>query len=285
MSALPTDLLPRPGRRSTLPWLIAAVAFLMALAAAAALALGRSADAIAQTATGRITVSIVEADPAQRAAGASRALAILGKGDIARDAALVDEAEIHRLIAPYLGPGETDVALPALIDADLRPGVPIDAVRAALRPIPSARVDAEGEVLAPLRGLVSAFRRLALAVLALSASVAMLVTMLVARAALAAHAGTIETLHGLGATDMQLARLVERRTALDALAGASLGLAPAVGVILLVGGQLGALNGGAAAARLPVSDWGLLAILPLALALAALLATRLTILGQLRRAI
>jgi cell division transport system permease protein len=136
-----------------------------------------------------------------------------------------------------------------------------------------------------LLALIAALRRLAFGVLLLSAAVAVFVTILVARAALAAHAGTIETLHGLGATDMQLARLVERRTALDALAGAMLGMLPAIGVIVFVGGQLGALNGGDAAERLPMADWGLLAILPLFLASSALLATRLTILGQLRRAI
>lgn len=284
MSMLPTDLLPRPGRRSALPWLIAAVAFLMALAAAAALALGRSADTVAQTASGRITISIAEADPPRREAAATRALAILKDDRIARNAHRVDDAEVRKLVAPYLGSG-ADMALPALIDADLPPDGSIAAVRAALKPIESAEVDSEGEALTPLLGLISALRRLSLAVLLLAGAVAILVTVLVARAALAAHAGTIDTLHGLGATDMQLARLVERRTALDALAGATIGLVPAIGVIVLVGTQLGALNGGDAAQRLPIADWGLLAVLPLLLAAAALLATRLTILGQLRRAI
>jgi cell division transport system permease protein len=284
MSALPSDLLPRPGRRNTLPWLIAAVAFLMALAAAAALSLGRSADTVAATATGRITVSIAEADPARRAALTGRAIAILSDRRIVRNVRRVDDSEVRRLVAPYFG-NDADLALPTLIDADLLPGTPIDAVRAALHPIAAAQVDAEGEALSPLLRLIAALRRLALAVLLLAAGVAILVTMLVARAALAAHAGTIETLHGLGATDVQLARLLERRTALDALVGGSIGLLPAIGVIILVGTELGALNGGDTAQRLPATDWGLLAILPLLLALAALLATRLTILMQLRRAI
>ncbi|QJU59998.1 cell division protein [Sphingomonas sp. AP4-R1] len=284
MSVLPTDLLPRPGRRSALPWLIAAVAFLMALAAAAALALGRSADTVGQTAAGRITISIAEADQPRREAAAARALAILKDDRLALNARRVNQAEVRRLVAPYLGPG-ADLALPALIDADLPPGGGIAAVRAALTSIDSAEVDSEGGALTPLLGLIAALRRLSLAVLLLAGAVAMLVTVLVARAALAAHAGTIETLHGLGATDMQLARLVERRTALDALAGATIGLVPAVGVIVLVSTQLGALNGGDAAQRLPLADWGLLAVLPLLLAAAALLATRLTILRQLRRAI
>jgi cell division transport system permease protein len=283
MSALPSDLLPRPGRRNALLWLVAAIAFLMALAAAAALALGRGADSIAEAAAGKITISIAEADPHRREAAANRALAILHGGTLVSRASRIEEAAVKRLVAPYLE-GDADIALPALIDADLQPGTAIGAVRTALHPIASARVDAEGEALSPLLGLIDALRRLAVTVLLLATGVAVLVTVLVARAALAAHAGTIETLHGLGATDVQLARLVERRTALDAAAGAALGLLPAIGVIVLVGKELGALGGGTVAVRLPIADWGILALLPLFLALAALLATRLTILGQLRRA-
>jgi cell division transport system permease protein len=285
MTALPSDLLSRTGRRNALPWLIATVAFLMALALAAALSLGRSADVVASAAAGRITISLAEADPARREAAAARTLAILAKGELTLRPHRVADAEVRRLVAPYLEKDGGDITLPVLIDADLRPGTGIGAVRDALQPIASAQVDAEGEALSPLLALISALRRLALGILLLSAAAAMLVTVLVARAALAAHAGTIDTLHGLGATDVQLARLLERRTALDALAGASIGLLPAIGVIILVGAQLGALNGSETAQRLPPADWGLITILPLFLALAALLATRLTILMQLRRAI
>jgi cell division transport system permease protein len=283
MTALPADLLPRPGRRNALPWLVAAVAFLMALAATAALALGRGADSIAEAASGRITISIAEADPARRDAEAGRALAALRSAGIAGER--VADAEVRRLVAPFFADGGGDVPLPALIDADLPPGSDILAARQALRPVPTARIDAEGEALAPLLGLIAALRRLAVGILLLSTAVAVLVTVLVARAALAAHGMTIETLHGLGATDVQLARLVERRTALDAITGGTIGLIPAIGVILLVGTQVGALNGGAVPVRLPVADWSLLAILPLFLACATLLATRLTILRQLRRAV
>ena len=215
---------------------------------------------------------------------AKRALAILRDHTLVSRAGRIDEDTVKRLVSPYLGGGDADIALPALIDADLRPGTPIGAVRAALHPIASARVDAEGEALSPLLGLIDALRRLAVTVMFLATGVAILVTTLVARAALAGHAGTIETLHGLGATDVQLARLVERRTALDSVFGAALGLLPAAGVIVLVGNELGALGGSAVGMRLPLADWGVLALLPLFLALAALLATRLTILSQLRRA-
>jgi cell division transport system permease protein len=284
MSALPADLLPRSGRRSALPWLIAAAAFLITLATSGALALGRSSDAIQAAAAGRITISIGEPDPVRREGAVGRALALLSSGGVTANVQRVAQTEVARLVSPYVR--RADIPLPALIDAELRPGATIAAVRRALQPIASARVDAEGEALAPLLALVAALRRLAVGVLLLAAVVAMLVTTLVARAALAGHAGTVETLHGLGATDVQLARLVERRTALDSLVGAALGVCAAVGTILLIGAQLDTLNGGdGALPRLPASEWALLASLPFALAIATMLAARLTILGQLRRAI
>ena len=46
---------------------------------------------------------------------------------------------------------------------------------------------------------------------------------LAARAALDTHRGTIEMLHLMGATDVQVARLFQRRIALDALFGGLVG--------------------------------------------------------------
>lgn len=285
MSALPSDLLPRPGRRSALPWLIAAVAFLMALAGAGALALGRSADRIAGMASGKVTISIGESDPVRRDAAVRRVLATLAGEALTTSARRVDAADVRRLVAPYFGPDGAGLPLPTLIDAELRRGVSLARLQRSLQAIPSVRADGEAEALKPLLALIEALYRLAVAVLLLATTVAVLVTMLAARAALAAHGATIETLHGLGATDMQLARLVERRSAVDALAGAALGLLPAAGIILLVARQLGALNGKTGAERLPIADWSMLAILPLILAGVALLATRLTIVGQLKRSL
>lgn len=283
MTALPSDLLPRPGRRSPLPWLIAAAAFLMALAAAAVLALGRSEAAIEVGVLGKVTVSIAEGDPARREAAATRAL-VLARSTGAT-AVRVEQSAVRRLVAPYLGDDARAVPLPALIDVELAPGATIAGLRAALRPVSSARVDPEGDALAPLLELLGSLRRLAGAVLLASAIVALLMTTLVARAGLAAQAGTIETLHGLGATDMQLARLVERRTALDALAGGALGLALAGLAIVLLGARLSVLNGGNPVTSVPAGDWAMLALLPLYLAVSGLYAARVTILRQLRRSL
>ena len=91
--------------------------------------------------------------------------------------------------------------------------------------------------------------------------------------------------HGVGATDTQIARLFQRKIALDALVGALAGAAIAAIALLIVGG------GGAALARevagtspLQTADLILLALMPLAAALLATLVARAAVLSALRKA-
>ena len=108
---------------------------------------------------------------------------------------------------------------------------------------------------------------------------------LAARAALDTHRGTIEVLHLMGATDVQVARLFQRRIALDALFG---GL---VGFILAGAGAdrhrragLGARLGAARLGRRFRRSAGrMLLALPAFGVLLAMLVARLTILRALGR--
>src|SRR5205085_6911404 len=128
--------------------------------------------------------------------------------------------EMQKLLEPWLGSGglEADLPIPALIDVDLNPGAPgIETFRSAILAVaPSARVDDSAAWLAPLAKLISALRMLAgaLVVLMILASAATVV--LAAKAALDTHRNTIEVLHLMGSTDVQVARLFQRRIALDA---------------------------------------------------------------------
>ena len=88
----------------------------------------------------------------------------------------------------------------------------------------------------------------------------------------------------LGSTDVQVARLFQRRIALDTLIGGVLGTVVAGGVVMLMGWQLTTLGsdllGGLA---LGTRDWVLLGALPLVFALLATLAARQAVLGALGR--
>jgi cell division transport system permease protein len=105
---------------------------------------------------------------------------------------------------------------------------------------------------------------------------------LAARGALDTHRFTIEVMHGIGATDLQLTHLFQRKIALDALVG-SLGgaVAGAMVIILLASGAsfAGALTGGASLAS---ADMLLLLLLPFALTALATWVARVTVLAALR---
>ena len=107
---------------------------------------------------------------------------------------------------------------------------------------------------------------------------------LAARAALNTHRETIDVLHLLGATDNQIARLFQRRIALDALFGGGLGFAMGVAVLALLSTRIGALGSElVGSVRLPAGGWLALIAVPLAGALVATAAARLTIERALRQ--
>ncbi|MGZ8283982.1 MAG: cell division protein FtsX, partial [Allosphingosinicella sp.] len=107
---------------------------------------------------------------------------------------------------------------------------------------------------------------------------------LAARAALDTHRATIEILHLMGATDLQVARLFQRRIALDALFGGLVGFILAGAVLIAIGERVSDLGsellGSAAVAPL---GWAILIGLPAFGVVLAMLVARLTILRALGR--
>ncbi len=88
----------------------------------------------------------------------------------------------------------------------------------------------------------------------------------------------------LGSTDVQVARLFQRRIALDTLLGGLIGTAFAAGTVVFLGWRAGTLGSDlASGVSLGQSDWLLLAALPFAFALLATLAARRAVLAALRR--
>ncbi|TMJ15646.1 MAG: FtsX-like permease family protein [Alphaproteobacteria bacterium] len=281
-------LLPEGRLAGPMPWVIAIMMFLTVLAAAAGLGLGTAASSLSANVGQRLTVQLVEANPDRREAEAAAAVRKLqGMSGVAEVRRLAPE-EMQKLLEPWLGSGglEADLPIPALIDVDLNPGAPgIETFRSAILAVaPSARVDDSAAWLAPLAKLISALRMLAgaLVVLMILASAATVV--LAAKAALDTHRNTIEVLHLMGSTDVQVARLFQRRIALDALFGGLLGLIGAGIVLLLIGQRVGALGSELlGSAGLPALSWALLAALPLAGVLLAMVVARFTILRALGR--
>ena len=282
-------LLPEGRLTGPMPWVIAIMMFLTVLAAASGLGLRNAASSLDSDISNRVVVQIVEANPEFREAQARIATSELRKLSGVEAVRRVPPDEMERLMEPWLGEGggEGDIPVPAMIDVDLAPEAlgRIDVIRAAVREVaPSARVDDSAQWLAPLARLIDSLELLALGLVLLMVGATAATVVLAARAALDTHRGTIEVLHLMGATDVQVARLFQRRIALDALFGGFVGLAAGSLVLLVIGNRVGALGSELlGSAGLPLTSWLILVMLPVAGVILSMLVARTTILRALGR--
>ncbi len=284
-------LLQEGRRASPMPWVIAIMMFLTVLAAAAGLALGNAAATLDASLQGRLTVQISEASAVIREARVRRAVAELRGLAAVSDVRIVPEEQLTEMLAPWLGEDalEPDLPLPALIDVELRQATPEDVAlitQTITDAVPGARVDANAQWLAPLAGLLRSLEWLAIALVLLMAIATSATVVLAARAALNTHRSTIEVMHLLGATDAQVARLFQRRIALDALFGGAAGLGAGLLVLLLLGGRVSDIGSELlGSAGLGWGEWLILLALPLLGALLATLCARVTVMRTLSRAL
>jgi cell division transport system permease protein len=271
------------------PWVLAIMMFLSVLTAGGGFALAGAATAFRSSLGDRLSIQLVEADPLQRERQAGAVLKVLRRSPAVGTVRRLSDGEIAALLEPWLGPGglEEELPVPALIDVQLteegRAG--LGALTAAVvRAAPSARVDDHARWLAPLAGLIGSLRWLALGLVLLIATATASAVVLAARGALNNHRATIEVLHLMGATDSQIARLFQRRIALDALFAGLIGFAGGAAMLFLIGRQLDAIGADLAGrAALPPLSWLALASLPLAGTLLATIAARITVASALRR--
>ncbi len=282
-------LLPEGRLTGPMPWVIAIMMFLTVLAAAAGLGLGNAARSLDADIGNRVTIQIVEANPDFREAQARIALRELRKLTGVRDIRRIPADEMREMLEPWLGTGglEADLPVPVMIDVELTPAAysRLDVIRNAVAEVaPSARLDDNAQGLAPLGRLIAALEWLALGLVLLMVGATAATVVLAARASLDTHRGTIEVLHLMGATDVQVARLFQRRIALDALFGGFVGFVAAALVLLVIANRVGALGSELlGSAGLPVLTWLILIALPAAGMLLSMLVARATILRALGR--
>jgi cell division transport system permease protein len=282
-------LLPEGRLTGPMPWVIAIMMFLTVLAAAAGLGLGNAARSLDADIGNRITIQLVEANPDLREAQAQTALRKLKSLSGVRNIRRISAEEMKEMLEPWLGAGglEADLPVPVMIDVELSPAAysRLDVIRNAVTEVaPSARLDDNAQWLAPLGRLIAALEWLALGLVLLMVGATAATVVLAARASLDTHRGTIEVLHLMGATDVQVARLFQRRIALDALFGGIVGFVAGALVLLLIANRVGALGSELlGSAGLPVLSWLILIALPAAGVLLSMLVARMTILKALGR--
>lgn len=282
-------VLDEAGGLRAMTWVMAIMLFLTVLAAALGLGTASGARLLERQLAGRLTVQVVEGDPAKRDGDAARiATTLRALPDVAR-VGIVDRAELTRLLSPWLGADGADPELPvpAMIDVDLadRSDAAIARVTATAQRVSAAvRVDRHESWMSPVSGFMTSLTLLAAALVLLMLAATAAVVVLAARAGLETHRATIEVMHMLGSTDLQVARLFQRRIAIDAAIGGFVGAVGAVVVLAFIGSRLAGLGsellGGVS---LGAGDWIALALLPAGFVLLAVLAARYSVLGALRR--
>lgn len=253
-----------------------AMTFLAVFALALSLASGRLAerwgDALARTATIRISAPADQLDYQTRAV-----LQVLESTPGVESARALTDEEQRKLLEPWFGPDLPVDALPVprLIElTETADGYDAEGLRQRLAAeAPGAVLDDHTRWRRPLATAATRLRLLGLAsILLIGATMAAMIT-LAANAALAANAQVIEVLRLVGARDSYIVRAFVRRFAVRALIGSAVGaLAGMAGVALLPAADAagGFLTG------LGFTGWGWLwpLGLPLIAATVAFFATR-----------
>lgn len=263
-------LLPEQKRRAA-PWIVGLMTFVSLVVGVAGLAVLGAVTDLSSSAAGRWSLQVTGTP-----ADAARAEALLRSTPGVTSVDRVPDRELRKTLRAWLGPAseQLDLPLPVLADVGVTGGGEAVASRLA-REVPNARLTPYSSELAPL---LDTLRGLAVLVagllIVLAAALAGAVT-LAARATLDTNRSTLDVLHGIGATDEQLLSLVQRRIALDVLAGSAAGaLAATVVLIAALIPARGLLGGAAGAPALAAGGLALLALLPLLQAVLATLVAR-----------
>lgn len=281
-------LLPRDvGVTRYLPWIVAILTFLAALAASGGLLLYRSVDAWSDDLESVLTVEV--GGPRDSLEARIDALAErLGRSELVQSVRVVPADEIVSLLQPWLGSDAviTDLPLPGLIDVRLHGPDPVAVAR--LRVLvaesePSAEIDDHGVWLGQLRGLARAAQLLSFTVVVLVGAATVLAIIFGTRAALAAHRDIVELVHIMGARDGAIAGRFQRQAVMMALRGGFVGLALAVLTMFALSHALGPMLG-TLLETVPwrASDLLLVSTLPLLAGLVAAVTARWTVINDLR---
>jgi cell division transport system permease protein len=265
------------------PWVIAIMTFSIMLIAASGLALASTASLVSRSIESRYGLE-VPGGGANLAALVQSVRSTPGVTSV--DA--VPESDMRKTLERWLGPAaqSSDLPVPALIDFDAAPATNLSSLEQRAKAVAQgARIVAHRDSVGPLLHSLRLLQWVAFGLVLLLSGAASAAVVLAARGALDTHRFTIEVMHGIGATDIQVTHLFQRKILIEALIGSVAGAFAAAFVLLLLasGAALaGELTGGA---TLGLVDLLILALLPFALTLLATWVARTAVLRSLRKAL
>jgi cell division transport system permease protein len=286
-----------------LPFLVAAMGFLAALALSGWVGAASLAHSWQAGAEAVLTVQVPQPDePAAQGAAAqgagtrlARVVATLRATPGIAEARPLGQEELANLLRPWLGSGADRLAvpLPAVIAVRLADGgADIDALTRQLTAVaPGTLTERHESWMRRLAFLARSVQACAAAILLLVASVAATVIAVATRAGLTSRREAIEIVHLLGATDGYIAGRFSARATLLAMLGGAVGALVALPVMLVLANLAAPLAGGTGQmvmpsnllTALPAPLWLALPSLPLAAAAIGCLTAQVTVRRWLRR--
>jgi cell division transport system permease protein len=272
-----------------LPWLVAPMVFLCAVALAGVFILNGLIGRWDRDVSGTLTVEIAAApgdagESAERTREkVERTVALLKAFPGIANARALSQDQLVSLLAPWLGNSDLlkELPLPALIDVTTQPDTPPDLVALAAKlsqTVSGASIDDHRVWLSRLIGLSRSIEWLAVAIALLIGGVTSATVFYATRTGMAIHQEVIEVLHLIGAPDDYIARQFADRAFVLGLKGGVIGLILTLPILAAIGFTARRMEGGfLAELSLPVTGWAFVLALPIIAALLAMVTARVTV--------
>lgn len=283
-SDLPLD---RDASSRYLPWLVALMVFLAAVAVASMFVLHGLIERWDRDVVGTLTVQVAPAvGEGGTAATGARLEAVMG---VLRDTAGIaavrplDQSELVALVEPWLGNSDlvADLPLPQLIDVRLEPKADVDLARLSQRlaaVAPGVSLDDHRTWLSRLVNLSRTIEWLAAAIVVLIGSVTALTVVYAVRTGMAIHDEVIQVLHLTGAHDDYIARQFADHAFASGMRGGFIGISLAVPTLVAISWMARRIEGGfLPELSLSLTGWMVVALLPAAVGVLAMMTARLTV--------
>jgi cell division transport system permease protein len=289
-----TDLpLDRDATSRFLPWIIGFMVYLAMIAATVALVVDHVTQRWQRDLSGQLTVelpAVLGEDDATRQRRVKEALDEVSDTNGVVGARLLDQAEVKRLLSPWLGDSAEDlgVALPDLIAVSLQPDIRPNLSELAERlqaASPGAVIDDHATFNAGAMNFLKTIEVLAVSVLALVLIATAGVVAFTARAGLSIHRRIVEIVHLVGAHDSYVARQFQAQAFRYGFVGAIIGTLLAAATLLTAAVFAARGSVPISAAVRAFEPWMIwpLALIPLAAVLIAMVTVRIAVLQALRQ--
>lgn len=273
-----------------LPWIIALMVYLAALALAVSLILSGLARRWDSELTAGMTVQVAPtgtANARELDERVRKVMDLLSSSAFVANASRLSDADARALVEPWLGEGAlvSELPLPVLIDVRLADGANVvDLSEQLNRAAPFVTVEDPARWLGDLRRLARTVQAVSVGIIALIGGAGVISIIFAASSGFAVHRQEVELLHVMGATDGYVAGQFQTHMLRQALLGGGVGFLLALATLW----GLEQAGEGMGASLLPdmamsLRDWAWLPVVPLVAALLAALTARLTVMRALGR--